>query len=151
MTVLTPARSEGLRDERIQSHQQAATKERQHNKNVGAKADGAHGGGAVGEPPDHHSVHYGNAHPAKLGKEEWNGQPQRGAEFGAQCLESNHKCTARGTSLRGTEKRSKRVREGIVLLRGGASSEVGQTVCCYSRAKEIPAKSRCRREKGCPS
>src|SRR6266851_6001006 len=106
MTVFTLACSERLRDKRIQSHEQTATKESQNNKNVGAQADGAHGGRAVGEPPDHHGVDDGHAHPAKFGEHERNGKLQGGADFSAECLKSKHVRKARAKSVRGTEKRS---------------------------------------------
>src|SRR6266849_7185333 len=41
MTVLAPARSESLRNQRVQSHEQAATEKSQDDKNVGAQTDRA--------------------------------------------------------------------------------------------------------------
>src|SRR6266851_8720416 len=106
MAVLALARAKSLRDERVQSHEQTATKEREHDKDIGTQADGAHGGRAVGEPPNHHRVHDGHAHPAKFGQHERNGKLQGGAEFGAKCLKSKHVRRVGAKSLRGTEKRS---------------------------------------------
>src|SRR6266513_193479 len=108
MTVLAPARSESLRNQRVQSHEQAATEKSQDDKNVGAQTDRAHCGRTVGKPPYHHRIDDSHAHPAEFGEHKWNGEPQRGAEFGAKCLESDHGYTARGTSVSGAEKRSKR-------------------------------------------
>src|ERR1700682_744620 len=108
MTVLTLASSEGLRDVRIQSHEQAAAEESQHDKNVGAQADRAHGGRAVGEAPYHHRIDDGHAHPAELGEDERNSQTQRGAEFTATGLASAHGWRSKTKSLSGAGERSKR-------------------------------------------
>src|SRR6266404_5001579 len=107
MTVLAAACSEGLRDECIESHQYAATEERQHDEKVGAEAYGAHGGRTVGEPPDHHRVDDGHAHPAKFGEDEWDSEPQGRTKFGAKCPECNHGGKIRRTSVSGEDERSK--------------------------------------------
>src|SRR5260370_29698964 len=106
MAVLALAGAKSLRDERIQSHQQATTKECEHDKNIGAQTYGAHGGRAVGQASDHHGVDDGHAHPAKFGKHERNGELQGGPEFGSKGLESRHVRRVRAKSVSGTEQRS---------------------------------------------
>src|SRR5258708_40217207 len=124
MTVVARARPEGLRNERVQSHEQAPTEQTQHDEQVAAQTDGAHAGRAVGESADHHGVHDGHAHPAELRENERNREPQRGTEFGAKCLKSNHGRKIRGTSVSGPGKMSKRMRRGSEVISGGPASKL---------------------------
>src|SRR5260370_9822262 len=103
---------------------------------VGAKAAGANGGRAVGEPPDHHGIDDGHAHPAEFGEDQRNGEPQSGAKFGAKCLESNHEREIRGTSVCGDEKRSKRRRGRNEAMKGAAARELGADYSDEIKAKK---------------
>jgi hypothetical protein len=94
MAVFALAGAKCLRDESVQAQKQTAAEKSEDDENVGAEADSAHGGGAVGQMTDHHGVHDGHAHPAEFGEDERNGQPQGGAKLSAKCLELNHR---RGT------------------------------------------------------
>ena len=69
---------------------EAAAEQSKHDKDVGAEADGAHGGGAVGQVADHHGVDDAHAHPAELGENERKREANRGAQFGAKSLQADH-------------------------------------------------------------
>ncbi len=69
MAILAFAGAEGLRDEGIESEQNAEAKERDGDEDVRAESDGSDGSGAVGQASDHHGVHDGHAHPTELGED----------------------------------------------------------------------------------
>ena len=86
MAIFALACAEGLCDEGIESKKEAFAKKRQHHEDTGAKADGTHGDGTIGEAADHHGVDNGHAHPAEFSEDERKGEPERGAHFCAQSL-----------------------------------------------------------------
>ena len=84
MAIFAAPRTESLRNKCVQANQKPSTKKRKDvNKNA-AQANGGDGHGAVGEPPDHHGIDDGHAHPAELGEDKGNGEPQSGPELGAK-------------------------------------------------------------------
>src|SRR5260370_22761392 len=119
MAVFAVACNESLRNKCVQANQKPSAKKRQHvNKNA-TQANGGDGHGAIGEPPDHHGVDDGHAHPAKFGEHERNGELQGRAEFGAKCLKSKHVRRVRAKSVSGTQQRSNDARikrEGETLI-----------------------------------
>src|SRR5437899_1797732 len=106
MAVFALASPESLRDECVQSHEQASTKEPEYDENVGAETYSAHGSRAVREPPNHHGVDDGHAHPTKFGEHKRNSELQGRPEFSAKCLKSKHVRSVRAKSVSGTEQRS---------------------------------------------
>ena len=90
MAIFPPARTEGLRNKCVQANQKASTKKRKHVDKNATQANGGDGHGAVRESPDHHGIDDGHAHPAELGEDKGNSEPQSGPELGAKCLECEH-------------------------------------------------------------
>src|SRR5260370_24843344 len=116
MAIFALARAESLRNKCVQANQQTSTKKRQHvNKNA-TQANGGDGHSAAGQAADHHGVHDGHAHPPELSEDERNCEPQRGTDFGAKCLQSDHGRTIRATSVSGVKERRKRMRRGKEIL-----------------------------------
>ncbi len=105
MAIFALACTESLRNKGVQANQKPSTKKRQHvNKNA-TQANGGDGHRAAGQAADHHGIHDRHAHPAELGENERDRQPQSGADLGAECVESNH-CRKTGANecKRGEEK-----------------------------------------------
>ena len=74
----------GMRDESIESQQQAAAKDRDAVIKALAQPGGPDGYGTVGQPSHHDGVDDAHAHPADLGDDEGKGQAQREDEIRAQ-------------------------------------------------------------------
>ena len=117
MTVLAPACSERLGDERVEADKQTAAEERQNVKKVRADAHRADGAGAIGKVPDHDGVHDAHAHPADLGKDQRPCEPDGGAKFVASCLEAEHVRAKSYVSVSGAWQRSKPSRKCSKLAR----------------------------------
>lgn len=81
MAIFALAGAEGLRDKRVQSEKKAFAKKGQDHEDGGAKTDGAHGYGGVGQASDHHGVDDGHAHPAEFGKDQRESEAERRADF----------------------------------------------------------------------
>ena len=106
MAVFALSGAEGLRDQGVETDQQTFAEKRQHNKDVGAEADCAHGDGAVRKLADHHGVHDGHAHPAEFGEDERKREVNRWAQFAREICKSAGMSVAR--SLRAERIPSKR-------------------------------------------
>ena len=91
VAVFAASGSEGLRDESVEADQEAFTKKGEDQEEAGADTDGSDGLGAVGEPADHHSVNDDHAHPTDFGEDEWEGEAERGAEFGTKGVKEGHR------------------------------------------------------------
>src|SRR6266702_8820125 len=112
MAIFAPACTQSLRNKRVQANQKPPTKKRQHVNKKATQANGGDGHSAVGQAADHHGIHDGHAHPTEFGEDERNGKPQRGADFGAKCLQSDHGGTIRRMSVSGAKERRKQMRWG---------------------------------------
>ena len=88
MAVFAAACAEGLRDQSVEAEKDALAKKREDDEERGAEADGTHGHGRVGQTADHHSVHYGHAHPAEFGEDEREREAECGAHFAEVRLEA---------------------------------------------------------------
>ena len=86
MAIFALAGTEGLRDESVEAHEEAAAEKREHDEDIGTEADRAHGRGAVGQAADHHGVDDGHAHPAEFGEDEREREAQSGGELLAKCF-----------------------------------------------------------------
>src|SRR5580704_5158825 len=142
MTVFPLACAKGLRDQSVQAQKQTAAEQGENDKDVRTQADGAHSGRTVGQMADHHGVHDGHAHPAEFGKDERNSQPQRGAKFGAKCLETDHGRTKREKSVkRGGEKEQTEAKEKRWNVSSSTQRRwmVRQAIRWLSWGGEIPA------------
>jgi hypothetical protein len=69
-----------LGDESVHPEQQASTENGDAIVKTLAKTCGANCDGTVGQPSDHHCVHDAHAHPANLGKDEWQRKTERQAK-----------------------------------------------------------------------
>src|SRR5215467_2707386 len=107
MAVLALARAKGLRNERVESDEQAVAEKGQHVEQVGADADGTDGAGAVRKMADHHGVHDAHAHPADFGKNQRQSEPDGGTKFVTKCLEADHVRAMSQESVSGVGTRSK--------------------------------------------
>src|SRR6202051_3451335 len=90
MAILTLTGAESLRNKSVEAHEQSCAEKCEDDEDVRAEADGAHGGGAIGQMANHHGVHDGHAHPAKLGEDQREGKAHRGRKFLAKSFQMNH-------------------------------------------------------------
>lgn len=84
MAVFAAARAEGLRDESIETDEDAFAEKSEDDEEARTNADGTDGFGAVRQATDHHGVNDHHAHPADFGKDEGQGQMESGTEFAAE-------------------------------------------------------------------
>lgn len=90
MAVLALARAERLRNERIETDEEAASKHRQNVYQNAPKTDRADGHRAVWETTYHHGVNDAHGHPADFRESKRKSKAQSGTQLGAECLELDH-------------------------------------------------------------
>ncbi len=90
MAVFALTGTECLRDQGIETEEQAESEDGDDGENVGAESDSADSHGAVREMADHHGVHDGHEHPAELGENERDGEVDGWAKLFAEMGEKGH-------------------------------------------------------------
>ena len=90
VAVLAVTGTESLRNEGVQTDEEAFAKEGEDDEDAGTDADGTDGFGTVGETANHHGIDDYHAHPADFREDERKGEMKGGAEFVAEDAEEGH-------------------------------------------------------------